>query len=456
MIKTYEFPNGFRCVYEKSKNKLPITSIYLFCDFGSVHENDDIRGLAHFIEHMCFKGTKKIPQSKKLFKEFDNLGIEYNASTFKRYTYYNLKTNDETIHKSLYLLSDIVLNSVFKKKDCDREIKVVIEENIKDQDDKEYTLYDNIDKMIYNGTPFENPIDSIEYHKKPLDYETIFKNYNLFYKQNNMVLSVVSNLSFTQIIKLIKKTFFILKTNGNNEEIHNIKNKLFIPPVLQNDIHFTINREPDINVSYLAISFRICSQLSNEKYTLNLLKVILGGFFSSRLFQLLREDNGLTYSSTVDTEYYETAGDFTIKAITDPNKLIKNGSKKGVIPLLVEMLNDLIKNGITETELILAKNYYKRNMYINLNNGKIAVYNGIQMLVFGQDKNIVPYEKYFDTYFKSITKEQMHDVIKKYFIKSNMNIGLIGNKLPSDIMIKKEFGQFMDSSHPHQPFHKNS
>jgi hypothetical protein len=136
-IKKITFPNGFRFVYEKLRNSAPITSIQVFCDLGSVYENDETRGISHFIEHMTFKGTKKNPNSIKLFLEYDKIGAELNAYTDKRFTCYMVKCEDEHVENSLKVLADMLLNSTFDRTEYKKEEKVVIEENINSNDDPE-------------------------------------------------------------------------------------------------------------------------------------------------------------------------------------------------------------------------------------------------------------------------------------------------------------------------------
>ena len=438
-IEQITFPNGFRVVYEKSKNILPITSIFVFCDLGSAYEKDDMRGVSHFIEHMCFKGTKKLLQSKSIFKEFDKYGSVYNASTFKRYTYYNLKCNNENIEYFLDIVSDMLLNSTFIKKEFNKEIKVVKEENIKDADDLNYTLQDNTDKMIYCGSPFENAVDSIEYHtKNPLNYEKVIETYRLFYQPNNMVLSIVSNVSFSTIKNYIKKTFFYKKKGENKELLQQTKLSIYIPPRIQNNIQYLIKKVKNSHATYLSVSFRTCNQFSNDKYILNFIKNVLGGLLSSRMFQILREDNGLTYSSDIDTEYFEVMGQFCITTITDPQKLIRNGKNMGVLPLIIKMLKDLFENGITENEITLVKQFIRGRMNINMEDNDVkSIYNGEQVLLYPNEK-FVSYENIFETYYKNITKLNLNEIIRKYFIKSNMVVCIIGENLPSENIIHRE------------------
>lgn len=439
-IEHFTYPNGFRIIYEKSKNKLPITSIFIFCDLGSVYEEDDTRGISHFIEHMCFKGTKKILDSNIIFKEFDKSGSKYNASTFKRYTYYNLKCQNDNIKQYLEILSDMILNSTFIKKEYDKELKVVIEENIKDIDDLENELINKNEYLIFKGTPYENPIDTIEYHKKKLDYNKVIDTYKLFYQPNNLIMSIISNIPFSTFKNIIKKTYFFKKEIENNEILKSKKLVLYIPPETQKDLCISTNKVNNSSATYLSISFRTCNQNSDEKYLFNLLKYSIGGLLSSRLFKVLREDNGLTYHSEVNTQYYETVGSFTIMAITDPYKLIKNGKNKlGVLPLIIKIIKDLLENGITETDIILSKNFIKGRININMeDNDNNAIYNGEQLLLYPNKKNIIPYEDIYKTCYEKITKTQILEAIRRYFIRSNMNISIIGEHIPSKNIIYKE------------------
>jgi len=442
----YSFPNGFRVIYEKSNVGLPITSIQCICDLGSVYEDDSMRGVSHFIEHMCFKGTKKIKHAKDLFRDYDSMGVISNAFTTKRYTDYTLKCVDESFAKSMMVLSDMVLNSVFDKKEYTKELRVVIEENINNSDKNNYEIFDMSEKQIYSGTPYENPVDSIKYHTAgSLQYNDVVKTYKMYYHPNNIIVSIVSNIPFRNIIKVLKQTYFVKNKSENADILMRSKMVIYKPPTPQNEINYNIRNVGSAKTLYMILAFRTCSQYSQDKYPLALLKRIIGGFFSSRLFLLLREDNGLTYSSSVSIENYEQMGDFTIRILTDPQKLMKNGSKRGVLPIVIGMLNELLKHGITSSELTLAKNY-NENTY-KMKKGDIdsqAVYNAEYVLMYREKQKFVPYNDLFDTYYKPITREQINGIIKKYFKKSNMNISILGSKLPAMKIIKTECEKLCD------------
>ena len=195
-IETHIWPNGFRLIYQKSNVHIPVTNIQVFCDVGSAYESADIRGASHMVEHMCFKGTKKIPTTQKLMIHYDRIGAYFNAYTKERYTCYVLKCDDEYVFHSMNIMSDMILNSRFGRKEFIKEERVVIEENIQDSDDPVSILMEETNKFLYDGSSFMYPVDTVKYHLKKFDYDNIVDFYKSFYHPSRMIISVVSNLSF--------------------------------------------------------------------------------------------------------------------------------------------------------------------------------------------------------------------------------------------------------------------
>jgi predicted Zn-dependent peptidase len=211
---------------------------------------------------------------------------------------------------------------------------------------------------------------------------------------------------------------------------------------MQSDIQYDIKPNKKMNITKLYISFRVCSQYStHDKYVLELISHLMGGYFSSRLFTVLREENGLTYSSGASVKYTEFMGDFTISAITDPSKFIKNGNKKGVLPIIIDTLNDIIGGDITSKELLVAKHNLHGKYTLRINNPDIiSMYNCEKTLLFSNKSNdieIVPFSKLYDTYYKDITLKQVNTVIRKYFLHNNMNVCVLGEIKASNHVIQK-------------------
>jgi predicted Zn-dependent peptidase len=437
MSNIIRLPNGFRIIYQKSSHDVPISSIYLFCGFGSIHENENIRGIAHFIEHMVFKGTKEIPKPKNIFMEYDKVGAEVDAFTEKEYTCYTIKCNDIHLENSLIVLSNMMFHSTFNKKEFKKEEQVVIEENIQNADDPEDRIYENMQKILYANTPYAYSVDTLEYHQSLFHYQQVIDTYNSYYIPQNMVISIVSNLSFEKIKKIIKKTVFIDMPSNIT------RSTPYIPwtPSSQSQSRYHIEKKIGLNTTYISIGFRVNAI---DKYVLNLLKTILSGPMSSRLFMILREEHGLTYSSFIETTFFQEVGDFTLFTETGHKKLIKSKNKKGVIPLIIQLFNDLLKHGVDQKEIIHAKGYLQGNMNIDLEDiDTIANYNGEQVLLntftFGNENTpFVSFSNVFDKYYRNIQKKEVDKIIQTYFIKSNMYVCILGEHIPSLNEIRNE------------------
>ena len=196
---------------------------------------------------------------------------------------------------------------------------VVIEENIKDSDNFLDKLNEKMNAILYKGSSFDMPIDHIDYHKTKYDYEKILDYYHNFYQPARIVLSVVSNIPFTKFKEYLKNTLFVRMPSKCGGIMPIIK--FHIDP--QNDIEINLIRHKNINTTHFNVGFRTQTV---DKYPLNILKHILSSTFNSRLYILLREKEGLTYTSRAFADYNELYGGFYIYAETDKTKIIHNGS----------------------------------------------------------------------------------------------------------------------------------
>ena len=430
-VETYQYNNGFRIIHEKPKNNLPLTSIYCFVKFGSINEDINSEGIAHFIEHMCFKGTRQLSNTKDIVKTYDSIGAYFNAFTTKEYTFYVIKCNEDHITRCIHVLSDMLMNSAFKKRDCELEKHVVIEEMIRQEDSPEFHISKMKDKYLYSGSLFERPIDDLLFHKSrtSLNYDTTLQMYDSFYKPNNMGLSVVSNIPLFVIKKIVASSFFMKPSKP-----------LLVNPSYQLDVQskteYNIQKKQGIKATHLSISFRTCSYTNTNKYIISLLSHIIGGSMTSRMFSLLREKNGLTYAASCSYTYYAHMGEITLHTMTDPNKMINNDDKAGVLPLVISILNTLIKKGITQEELTAAKGFLQGKITIKMENADSQCeYNGLEHFIYGND-HFVPFDQIYKKYYEPVTKKQVNDVIQKYFRSESMVVCLLGEHVPSLDIVK--------------------
>ena len=437
--KTHTYNNGFRLIYEKAPLKTEQISINVFCDIGSIHEpTETMKGSAHFIEHMCFKGTKDLKDTRTLSLIFDKSGAFLNAYTDRRYTCYYASGLAEHMCDYVNTIGDMLLNSVFDKTQYDKEHDVVREEMTKDADDAETTVLENADRLLYAGSTFANPVDLLKYHEGPhaLKHADVLEMYNTYYVPSRFILSICSANSFEEIKRCVDASPFAKSKKVSATPIP----PLILAVTPQTGVQYCIAKQPGITPAHICIECRTCAITNNDRYCLKVLKNVLGETMNARLFFLLREDNGLSYTSTAMCDYFEHMGDFKIYTECDNSKVFHNasvtqgakGSKGnkglGVFPLLMGMIEDLVKNGITQDELNMTKSYLKSKMLMKAEDcDALAKHNG-KLLLFGIECNEeTRFSSVYKNHIEPITKKQMDACIRKYFRRDGMTVSVISS-----------------------------
>jgi predicted Zn-dependent peptidase len=424
-IKTYTYKNGFDVVYQKSPQSIPITSIYIFCKVGAIHEKDGQRGISHFVEHMCFKGTEKLRKTRNLYLEYNKVGAYFNAFTSKQLTGYIVKCGDEDVDHCISILEQTLLHSIFPKKEYEKEKHVVVEESIRLEDNSDHKMEVEIEKIYLKGSAYEHPIDSIKYHKKHISHDELCDWYDKYYVPGNMLLSIVSNLPFKTIMNCLDKTGFS----------HISSHMPFKSPSLTleaisykaNKVRVEYIHKKGVTATTITIGFRTCAYSSNDTYILYLIASILNGF-SGKLFTLLRSDKGLTYRSRCSLESFEHTGYIIVYVQSDPTKLIhgQTSSQMGVVPTIVQLLNNMKHYGISQEDLELAKAKIKGTMLRDLERiDTLTQHNGIDRIMM--DK-VVPYDKLYPMFIAGITKKDVNHVLQKYFVRENMLVTVLHDK----------------------------
>ena len=442
-VKKMLLPNGLQIVYENPKNSNAITSVNLLCNIGNIHFPNRLHGVTHFIEHMCFKGTKENPDFIPVLLDFEESGAEYNGYSTPRYTAYTLKCPDVSLGKSLKNLSQEVLNSVFDKKKFKKEENVVIQENLGNNDNPSILLSKMTNMLVYENTPFQYPTDDISYHKEPFDYDEVVEIYKQQYVPSNMLLSIVSNVPFTKLLGMIKKTHFAKKSTVqpyvNGLSLHQQMLPLLLRPPNRNGPKYKIHKLAKLNAIYLALSFQTCSQYEVEDtYILNLIKNILCNSLVSRFTKVLRQKHGLVYNISASCEFNENGGDFTIVSIFDSASFIKKNAPS-VLPILISELNKLTRNGVTSEEVTILKNNLKGHLALELENIDNRVkYNGSYFLLIGDPDHFMPYPQLYDKHYAHLTRAQINACIRKYFCSERLCLSLVGSHIPPLAQIERE------------------
>ena len=207
-IYTSKLSNGLSIIYEKSINKASISSIHVYCKTGSSTEPNNLRGVAHTIEHMCFKGTRNHPNASSIFNV--SIGSEFNAYTDKMLTCYYMQCLNKNLDSCICILSDVIFHSFFHKDHYAKERDVVREENIKNSDDLDVIINEESEALVFQNTPYQYPVDTLRYHKSgtSLPLKSVFEYYKKHYIPENIIVSIHSSLSKNTVLSYLHKSYF--------------------------------------------------------------------------------------------------------------------------------------------------------------------------------------------------------------------------------------------------------
>lgn len=406
MYKTKKLKNGLTIIAEEIPYFKSI-SMGIWFRAGIKTEENYIDGVSHFIEHMMFKGTKN-RTSKQLVAEIENLGGVINAFTGRECTCYYVRLLDEHLNIGIDILSDMILNSKFDEKDIEREKSVITEELKMYEDSPEDLTYDILLEKVYDNKGIGKNILGSKESIKSMNKEAILNYFEKFYVPENAVLSICGNFDFDETVKLIEDKF--VNWNGKKPD-YNLQDEIFNPCVVKKD--------RDYEQTNLAICFE-CENIgssSNDVYTIDIINNVLGGSSTSRLFQRIREDEGLVYSIYSEQEFYRDKGELGIYASMSTENL------EDVYRLIKEEIVSLNEKGITEEELKNSKEQLKGEFMLGMESTESRMSAiGKYMLITGKVETL---EDVIEG-LNSITMEDINRVIKDVLDIDKMGVCVVG------------------------------
>jgi predicted Zn-dependent peptidase len=284
-------------------------SIGVWVKTGSRSEKISENGIAHFLEHMVFKGTK-IRSPLKIAQSMESLGGSLNAFTGKELTCFFVNALDSHLKNAVEILADIVCNSIFPEKEINREKQVVLEEIKSIKDTPEEYVFDVFHDKLFPNSSLGRPILGSENIINTINRSHILSFWKDNYFGENIIISAAGQLSHSSLIKLVDK-YFVFSNGPHEKSVESFNTAIAKSYYLDQPIS-----QAHLCTGGISISYK-----SENRFPLMVLNTYLGGGMSSRLFQQVRERRGLAYSVYSFLDFYSDVGLFGIYAGTDYKKL---------------------------------------------------------------------------------------------------------------------------------------
>jgi predicted Zn-dependent peptidase len=334
MAKEVEFyrkklDNGITVIFES--RKLPVIASSTSISFGAQHEKENIKGISHFIEHLVFKGTKN-RNVNEIAESIESKGGIINAFTGEEVTSYWNKLPSKHFRLGTDINRDLVLNPLFENDALERERKVILEEIKMYHDNPSSHIMEKIKEMLYKK-PFNISIAGTSKTVAGLSREKIMDLFNSIYTSNNMILIVVGNTNWEDVLSEARKYPKVIKKINS------------IPIVLKNGE--IIEKRKGIDQAHEVIGFHRPKLGDKNRYAAEVFNVILGGGMSGRLFQEIREKRGLCYSVR---DYLDQSKDYAYETIYFGTVKEKIKEIKKLVLQEIKKLNKLEKSDLEEAK----------------------------------------------------------------------------------------------------------
>lgn len=376
---------------------------------GSRQENSQNNGVSHFVEHLMFKGTKKRPNTVDIAKELDGVGAEYNAFTGKEYTGYYITADSSHLSLATDMLSDMLYNSKFDPKEMERERGVIVEEINMYEDNPLMYIEDVFEDLLFKNTALGKQIAGPRKNIKNISRQALYNYYKKYYYNGNAVIGLAGNFKEAAALKLVNK-FFPISTRKSRTKV------VPVPKLKQTSPQITIV-DRNLEQVQLMLGFKSVAAIDPKFMVSQVLANILGGTMSSRLFLSIRERKGLCYSIHAGINAYEDISSFVVQAGLNTDKIYE------ALSAIKEELNMIRDKGVSQTELIKAKDNMRGRMILKLENSSSYLNFLIAQEVMGERLKDLP-AKIKD--LDSVTLEQVNNMVKQIIDWRGSSLAVIG------------------------------
>ncbi|MEO0086758.1 MAG: pitrilysin family protein [candidate division WOR-3 bacterium] len=405
--------NGVTLVLEH-RPFYPSVALCVAFNHGSRDEPKEMNGISHFVEHMLFKGTKN-KTAKEISYYAESIGCILDAFTGREMTGIYARFLKEFAEPVCDLLKEIICYPLFNSQEFEKEREVIIEEIKQSNEDDEDLLFNLFFNTLFPnaslGLPIAGKIETIKKFTPEIIKQFYWENYT----KSKVVISVVGDLE-KEVYQKMSENLLLKEGSENKREIIKEGGSLKI----------SVKNKTDLDSVYFILGKKIFFQEEKEKYALSIFNTSLGGSLSSRLFQRLREEEGLVYQISSFVDFYEDVTIFGIYFVCDKAKLEKT------LNIVTEELIKLKKEGFTKREYEIALNYTKSAIVIHLENPLNRSFNlAKNEFIYGRSFTV---EEILDAY-NQVKKEQLDLITEKVLSSLNeFSVASVGNVEESDVI----------------------
>ncbi|MDZ7587360.1 MAG: pitrilysin family protein [Patescibacteria group bacterium] len=403
-VKREKLTNGLRLLTVPMETE-SVTAL-LLVRVGSRDESAQINGLSHFVEHMVFKGTQKWPTTQAVNKVIDSVGGVFNAFTGQEYTGFWVKVAKKHLSLGLEFLHEIIFKCRLPLEELERERGVILEEIKMRDDDPMVKVADAFVSQVYSLTPLGFEVIGTSENIKKMQRQEFLKHLKKWYQPENMVLAVAGGIE-----KVQEKVEKIFREKGNGFAIQpqELKFKQIKPQAQL--IHKPIEQ------AHFCLGMRTFSYNHPERYVLAVLRTILGGNTSSRLWNEIRENRGLAYYVRTATDAYRETGYLTTQAGCATEKLAET------IKLTLQEYAKIAREPVEDKELKLAKEYLKGRLALAFEDSQtVAGEYGESLLLEGKMRTLAEIYRQVE----KVSAVKIQKTAEKIFVSSQLNLTIVG------------------------------
>jgi len=353
VIRRTVLPGGLRIVTEAMPG-VRSASVGIWVGVGSRDESPSVAGASHFLEHLLFKGTKH-RSGLDIARAMDTIGGEFNAFTEKEHTCFYATVLDQQLPIAVDIIADVVLNATIAAADVDIERTVVLEEIAMRDDDPSDLVHDEFATALFGDVPLGRSILGTEASINQLTRKQIHGYYSRRYRPSEMVVSVAGNIDHAEVVRLVRNAFAGRLHDGDSGAEPRPDRRLHRVPVRPVTVLADDTEQANVVLGTMGLS-----RFDERRFVLGVLTTAVGGGMSSRLFQQIREQRGLAYSTYSFTSSYAGDGLFGLYAGCQPGKADE------VVSIMTAVLRSIAGEGLSEEEVERGKGQLRGGLVLGL------------------------------------------------------------------------------------------